>query len=64
MSTDYRLGSGVQVTRFWSAGHFEWQINGPFGWVTLDAGEIADLFALLDPVVADALLKDARERLP
>jgi len=58
MSTRYELSGGVEVTRWWNAGHYSWTLHSD----TLNAGQIAELFALLDPVVAAALLAAARDK--
>jgi len=58
MSTEYRLSGDLMVTRWWKNGSYRWTLHAD----TLDAGQIAELFALLDPVVAQALLEKAREK--
>jgi hypothetical protein len=58
MATLYKLSGGLEVTRWWNSGSFRWTANTD----TFDAGQIAELFELLDPVVRAALLKEAEDR--
>jgi len=58
MSTRYTLVGDLEVTRWWNNGSYRWTLHSD----TLDAGQIAELFSLLDPVVGKALLEDANER--
>jgi len=58
MSTHYELSGGLEVTRWWNAGSFRWTLHDD----TLDVGQIVELYALLDPVVREALLRDVLER--
>jgi hypothetical protein len=51
MTTRYELSGGVEVTRWWNNGSYRWTLHSE----TLDVGQIAELAALIDPVVFKAL---------
>jgi hypothetical protein len=63
MASLYTLPSGNQVTRSWSAGRYVWSLHTRTGDpVELETIDLAALLALVDPVVADALLQEERAK--